>query len=131
MSDNNLHTERGSAMDALLTLEQCQSIPAIPVPAARPVASLRYEERDESDGGPSWVVDTRWEDVSVHRTVGLGWSVGAKKKRLAERLAAAIDAGVVFGQASIRTDVYGRTYIDATARVMGRYLNADLNRLGY
>lgn len=60
---------------------------------------------------------------------GTGYSV--RTKREAERLSAAIEAGVVFTDAKVRRNVYGETYVSARSHVMGKYLNADLRKLGY
>jgi hypothetical protein len=52
-------------------------------------------------------------------------------KRTAQRLVNAINAQVVFDDPVIKTDINGRTYVAASSRVMGKYANADLKRLGY
>jgi hypothetical protein len=43
----------------------------------------------------------------------------------------AINAQVVFADPVIKTDVLGQTYVAASSRVMAKYANADLKRLGY
>jgi hypothetical protein len=37
----------------------------------------------------------------------------------------------VFADPVIKTDVLGHTYVAASSRVMAKYANADLKRLGY
>lgn len=65
----------------------------------------------------------------VDRPNGFGWTVG--NQRLADRLVLAIMAGAVFEDPRVREDINGRTYVTGTAKVLGRYLNADLRKLGY
>lgn len=76
-------------------------------------------------------VRTTWSGPNLDRTDGIGYGLGPNHKRLAERLADAINAGAVFYNTELRTDVYGNTYVGAERRVMGKYANADLKRLGY
>lgn len=59
----------------------------------------------------------------------LGW--GPRAKVLGQRLAKAINAGKVFTVHGVKTDVHGKTYLDARANVMGRHLDRDLTRLGF
>ncbi len=74
----------------------------------------------------------------VHSTVTLpvdrptlhGISAGQNRK-LADRLARAIDAGAVWTFDRIATDVNGKTFVVADCAVMGRRLHADLKRLGF
>lgn len=54
-----------------------------------------------------------------------------KNQALADRLAAAVDAGVVFTELEVATDVFNEKYVAHKTNVMGRYLNADLRRLGF
>jgi hypothetical protein len=82
------------------------------------------------------VTDREYTGFSVHpiwagvdRPNTGGWVV--RDKRMARRLEAAIRAGVVYSRTEIRTDVDGNTYVAVTSRVLGRYLNADLKRLGF
>jgi hypothetical protein len=82
-----------------------------------------------SDGYTVWA-DWTAADVTLDRPRTHGISTG-RNKDLAERLAAAINAGAVYPDPEVRTDVYGATYVQASSRVMGRHLNADLRRLGF
>lgn len=80
------------------------------------------------------------DDVHAYR-VSVTWSGGVdrpcvggyilRNKRTAERLAAAINAGAVYTDAEVRTDVNGATYVNASSRVLGRTAAADLARLGF
>jgi len=88
-------------------------------------------ERDTDDHGTGhadlWSVHPIWSDVD--NPVGSGWLV--RGERLARRLEAALRAGVAIGPAEVCTDVNGKTYASYNHRVMGRYMNADLRRLGF
>ena len=84
-----------------------------------------------ADGITVWA---EWPAAGVDRPRTMGWGLGpanARTARLAARLQGAIGAGVVFGPATVRTDVRGQTYVEAASRVLGRTMNADLRRLGY
>lgn len=87
---------------------------------------VRVDLETSSDG--SVIVWPVWSNVD--RPIGHGMSFG-KNKALAARYIAAVMAGKVFSNASIGTDVNGKTYAVAKCNVMGRYLNADLKRLGF
>lgn len=77
-----------------------------------------------------WKVSVRWEaDILLDRPVVSGWVL--PNKRTAERLAQAINAGVVHEDIHIRTDINGKTFVAATELVSGRTANADLRRLGF
>lgn len=89
-------------------------------------------ERDERlnaemPGHDFWSVHPIWADVDRPDTGG--WAVNGEK--LARRLERAVRAGVAIGPAAVRTDVNGQTYVNAPHRVMGKYMNADLRRLGF
>lgn len=97
-----------------------------------PTPVIREDTRLKDPLG--WVVDFDWsavEGVNRPNTGGIACGPGPKGKRLAERLAAATRAGVVHYDAHKATDVAGNVYVAASSRVMGRYLNADLRRLGF
>lgn len=74
-----------------------------------------------------WSVDPVWSDVDRPRTGG--WLVRGEK--MARRLERALRAGAVYDSPRIATDVNGKTYVEGSAKVMGRYMNADLRRLGF
>lgn len=60
-----------------------------------------------------------------------GMSCG-KTRALAERLVAAVNAGVAWTDVEVRRDVHNAEYVYfSSVRVMGRRLNADLKRLGF
>lgn len=88
-------------------------------------------ERDLDDHGTGhadlWSVYPIWADVDL--SVGSGWLV--RGQRMARRLEAALRAGVALGPAEVRTNVNGKTYVSADHLVSGRYMNADLRRLGF
>lgn len=77
--------------------------------------------------GEFYSVHPVWADVD--RPVNGGWSV--KDRKTADRLAAALRAGVVIVDPSIKVDVNGQSYVSGAQQVMGKYMNADLKQLGY
>lgn len=102
-------------------------VPAGTVPAAV------LAEKDYGDGyGPAWVVEFHWTLQGLDRLVsgGICTGKGPRGLALAKRLQAATAAGVAVTNATVRTDAYGQTYVQAT-QPSGKYLNADLRRLGY
>ena len=76
------------------------------------------------------IVYVEYPYAGVDRPRTMGWQVG-EKPRLAARLAAAIRAGRAMAPGTVRTDINGRTYVEAASYVLGRTLNADLRRLGF
>lgn len=88
--------------------------------------TARIEQKDDEI-----VVRGVWtrHSARLDRTDGSGWIV--KDMKIASRLAAAINAGVVFPDPKVATDVNGKSYVNADATVLGRVLNADLKRLGF
>ena len=89
-----------------------------------PKAVIEYDSAD--DWYTVWAV---WEGEKVDRP--RSYAIVARKFPLAQRLARAIDAGAVFSDPVINTDIEGNTYVHARSKVMAKYLNADLKRLGY
>ena len=81
---------------------------------------------------PSWVATPVWPSV-VDRTITGSISFGNSKtaERTARRYAAAVMAGVVMYDLKVLTDIHGNTYVGHSSRVMGKYANADLKRLGF
>ena len=92
------------------------------------VHASMYECETWDDPGGEWRVTATW-DAPVDRPSTHGFVL--RNKRTAQRLVNAINAQVVFDDPVIKTDVNGRTYVAASSRVMGKYANADLKRLGY
>lgn len=68
-----------------------------------------------------------WADVD--RPDSGGWVV--RGRPIARRLEAAIRAGAAVVPTGITTDRAGKTYVQTTSRVMAKYMNADLRKLGY
>lgn len=68
------------------------------------------------------------EYSGVDRPLASG--VQVHKKHLA-RLCAAIFAGVAYKFREVRTDVYGKTYVDTEHNVMGKYMESSLKKLGF
>lgn len=67
----------------------------------------------------------------VDRPVCFSWGLKKSHMSLAKRLQKACLAGVVLVNPQIKTDIYGKTYVETNCRVLGRMLNADLKRLGF
>lgn len=76
-------------------------------------------------------VNVVWGGAELDRPTTYGFGLKANHAGLATRLKRAIDAQAVFTDPKIVNDVNGHTYVMAKCLVMGRYLNADLKRLGY
>ncbi len=97
---------------------------------ARPSATATYEDAPDEWTPAGWHVRVTWEaDPPVDRTDGSGWLVTRRVN--AERLVRAVNDGVVFTDIHVATDVNDHTYVAARSRVLGRYVNADLLKLGY
>jgi hypothetical protein len=76
------------------------------------------------------VVVAWFEYSGVDRTMTHG--IQCKNHKIANRLRIAALAGkVVAMEAEILTDNAGETFANDCCKVMGKYLNADLKRLGY
>ncbi len=82
----------------------------------------------EDTGAGSVTVWPIWSNVD--RPMGFGMACG-KNKALAKRYVAAVLAGKVFPNATVETDVNGKTYASAACKVSGHRLSADLKRLGF
>jgi hypothetical protein len=95
----------------------------------RPKAAIEWSEADEFCHA-HFTVWMDYPDAGVTRPRSYGISCG-NNRRLADRLARAVDAGVVMIDPEVRTDIYGGTYVSSTSVVSGKRLNADLKRLGY
>jgi len=79
------------------------------------------------DGEPGYVtVWFHWAGVDRPVTHGI-----VARKAVAPRLVRAAQAGAIFVDPHVATDTYGQTYVEARCRVMGKYLNSDLRKLGY
>ena len=87
----------------------------------------------ESNDDGLWV-SVHWDDAGVDRPSTFKWSVGSDvpaKRKLAQRLVSAVQAGAALTNTAIAEDVNGKTYVKTESRVVGRYMNADLMRLGF
>ena len=84
-------------------------------------------DRNVRDG--SFTVWATYPHAGTDRVTGQGWSV--LSEGLADRLAAALEAGAVLVNPTIKTDTNGNTYVSASTQVLGRYLNDTLRHLGY
>lgn len=65
-------------------------------------------------------------DLSTRLTISCG-----KNPRLAERLVKAIDAGVVFRDVQVCTDINKVEYIAGTCVIYTKHMSAELRRLGF
>jgi hypothetical protein len=107
-------------VDHLVAEHSCPT----PAPMAFALEGVRVSPDPELDG---WLVEVLWAGVDRQR--GNGWVVGSE--RVARRLERAIVAGAVMLDPQVRRDTSGATYVQARSAVMGRYMNADLKRLGF
>jgi hypothetical protein len=93
-----------------------------------PTASITIDADD------CLVVRTFFGSAGVDRPEAIAYGLGKRTDRrhdLAWRLVWAIEAGVVFTNPTVKTDVNDRTYVAVESQVIGRRLNADLKRLGF
>ena len=85
---------------------------------------------EQYGGTPNhYLVSADWSSAGVDRSVSSGTVVNGKK--LAERLARAIEDGVAYPYQGIKTDMDGLTYVAQGHNVMARRMNSDLRKLGY
>lgn len=97
------------------------------------IVHVAITERPADDFGPaSLSVEPTWDAPGgLDRPTSGGYGLRITHRALADRLAAAMMAGVVYANPTVAVDVNGATYVASTPTVMGRRLNADLRRLGY
>ena len=72
-----------------------------------------------------------WTGVDRARTSSLTLVNKPSNMALANRYKRAIESGAAFCHVELTHDSKGKSYIHAVENVMGRYLNADLKKLGY
>lgn len=97
----------------------------IPVPATATAEAVK----DDDD---CWTVTATFLcDTPTDRPGGYAWGLRKSHARLAQRLVRAIEAGVVFTDYRIGTDINGQTYLSARNTILSRTMNADLAALGY
>lgn len=82
-----------------------------------------------SDEDTHLTVRTEAHGIELDRRDMVGY--GVTSQRNAKRLIAAIEAGDVFHNLVVRTDVNGNTYLQASSHVYARTMNADLKKIGY
>ena len=99
------------------------------ITAEKPQLTHAARAVQNDDGTVSVKVDWTRHDAPLDRTDGSGWRV--KDMKLANRLIAAIEAGVIIQNPTINIDINGNNYVSATHSVLARTLNADLKRLGF
>lgn len=100
----------------------------------RPVAVVEPEDPrfvDPRDKKTYVAVRFTFPYAGVDRPVVMGIMVDAAKRNLIDRLCRAINDGAAVEGARVATDINGNTYVAFNSKVMGKYLNADLTRLGY
>lgn len=91
------------------------------------LSHVSIEPWEDACGNTGIAVHPVWFDVDRPDTGG--WVVS--NRSVARRLKAAIEDGNALANVHVATDVRGETYVAYNSRVMGRYMNADLRRLGY
>lgn len=93
-------------------------------------ATVTAQAIQRPDGG--WTVEAKFvTDTEVDRPGGYPWSLRPRDAALAARLVRACEAGVVFSDFRMGTDINGKTYLTAWNNISTRTMNADLARLGY
>ncbi len=90
---------------------------------------VEISTQDGGDGTGHLVVDTFFTGTDRPRAHGFGLLL--REMKLAQRLKAAIEAGKVYTNLHIKTDINGKTYVGYDCTVTGRYMNADLKRMGF
>ena len=97
------------------------------------IPSASMENDVDHEGKPAIVVNVHWTPVdgTLDRPDCGGYLIQAKHKKLVLRLMSAINAGVATKFLGIGVDIAGKTYVLSESQVMGKYMNADLKRLGY
>lgn len=96
---------------------------------SNPTITAKAVVEQYGDNPNHYLVSADWSVAGVDRPVSSGMVVNGKK--VAERLARAIEDGVACPYRGIKTDINGKTYVDQAHNVMARRMNADLRRLGY
>lgn len=90
----------------------------------RPIAHITEDERT----GRGYLVAPDWSKHGVDRP--RTYSLWVPTRRLAERTARAMELGLFYSSAEVRTDINGQTYVDTKAAVYVRQLRLDLDRVG-
>ena len=96
---------------------------------SNPTITAKAVVEQYGDNPNHYIVSADWSSAGVDRPISSGTVVNGKK--VAERLARAIEDGVAYPYQGILTDVNGQTYVAQGHNVMARRMNADLRRLGY
>ncbi len=104
----------------------------------KPTATVtRQTDPADSQGNrrTSIYVNVVWTGGPLDRPNVGGWSFPdtTTGRKTANRLAAAINAGKVFKDAKLATDVNGKTYIcaETTQFFHGRHMNSSLKAIGF
>jgi len=88
-------------------------------------------ERDDHTGKPCIKVHIVCTSHAEQPRLSYSLPDTPKDRKLAERLVRAIDSQRATPNLSIATDVAGVKYVTHNMAVFGRYMNADLKRLGF
>lgn len=99
------------------------------VPALIDVKVEPWESTCGSGSGLSVYPVYAVEGIAIDRPAPGGWVVTSRK--MADRLTAALRAGVAAPNPRIRVDIFGDTYASYDHVIMGKYMNADLRKLGF
>lgn len=94
----------------------------------RAVAKIRDNAGVDND---YVVVEIHWEGEPLDRPYTTGIHVAKKNHKLAQRLVRCINAQKAFEHPHVARDTNGKSYVSFTLLVIGKYLNADLKRLGF
>ena len=72
-----------------------------------------------------------WPNINVDRRRSFGIVLRPSKIALALRYKNAVENGKIYSNPCIALDALGKTYIKHDGFVWGKYLNADLKKVGF
>ena len=96
-----------------------------------PTANVTTVPADFDGDKPALLVEVVWSGVELDRPNVGGFRMKMNHSVLAYRLAKSINAGAVYEKIEVKRDVNGKSYVQASSKVMGRHLHSDLKRLGF
>lgn len=72
-----------------------------------------------------------WSGVELDRPFTGGFRLMKGQMKLAQRLKRAIDDQQAYEDPEVVHDMNGQSYVEVRSLVLGKYMDADLKRLGY
>lgn len=85
------------------------------------------------DSGTDLCLEVLYTGADVDRNHVAGWVFSPSQRKLAERLLACVQAGRAFTGYEVKTDVHGKTYIDAKQAGFfhRKHMSGELRKLGF